>query len=283
MVAPLRRVMVCSPSSAGWDRPDPSWHELGFFHPPVFSTASEQHQQLCQILNEAGTEVIQLPRSEELTLDAVYAHDASFATATGVVILNPGKPNRVVESRAHKEFYASLGVPVLGAVKPPGLAEAGDMVWLDERALLVGRGYRTNQAGIEQLRDILGPQGVSVISAPLPHGAGQAACLHLMSLISLLDEQTALVDPSLLAVETVELLCARGYRLIEIDTSERDTLACNVLSLGHGRLVAIAENIRTNKRLVDTGFEVRSFPGSELCINGSGGPTCLTRPLVRGM
>lgn len=282
MVAPLRRVMVCSPSSAGWGRSDSLWQELGFFHPPGFSAASEQHGHLCRILEEAGAEVVRLPPSEELTLDAVYAHDASFATAAGVVILNPGKPNRVVESRVHKESYASLEVPVLGSMKPPGIAEAGDMVWLDEQTLLVGRGYRTNQAGIEQLRNLLEPQKVNIVSAPLPHGAGPASCLHLMSLISLLDEQTALVDLSLLAVETVELLCARGYRLIEIDTAERDTLACNVLSLGKRRLVALEENIRTNQCLVNAGFEVHSFPGSELCINGSGGPTCLTRPLVRG-
>jgi len=122
---------------------------------------------------------------------------------------------------------------------------------------------------------------VEVISAPLPYGPGPSACLHLMSLISLLDEQTAIVDLPWLAVETVELLKVRGFRLIEIDYSERETLACNVLSLGEKRLLAIEENRKTNDRLRQAGFDVRTFPGSELCINGSGGPTCLTRPLLR--
>ena len=121
-----------------------------------------------------------------------------------------------------------------------------------------------------------------VISAPLPYGPGPSACLHLMSLISLLDEHTALVDLPWLAVETVELLKARGFKLIEIDYSERETLACNVLALGNKGLLAIEENRRTNQRLRESGFEVRTFSGSELCINGSGGPTCLTRPLLRG-
>jgi N-dimethylarginine dimethylaminohydrolase len=147
--------------------------------------------------------------------------------------------------------------------------------------LLVGRGYRTNAAGIEQLRSLLAPKGVDVVAAPLPYGAGPSACLHLMSLISLLDERTAVVDLSWLAVETVELLRQRGYEFIEIDPSERDSLACNVLSLGDRRLLALAENRNTNGRLREAGFDVRTFSGSELCINGSGGPTCLTRPFQR--
>jgi N-dimethylarginine dimethylaminohydrolase len=103
-----------------------------------------------------------------------------------------------------------------------------------------------------------------------------------MSLISLLDEHTAVVDLPWLAVETVELLKSRGFTLIEIVYEERDTLACNVLALGNKRLLAIEENQKTNDRLRRAGFEVRTFPGAELCINGSGGPTCLTRPLLRG-
>jgi N-dimethylarginine dimethylaminohydrolase len=155
-------------------------------------------------------------------------------------------------------------------------------VWLDSKTLLIGHGYRTNAAGIQQVRELLAAKGVGVISAPLPYGPGPSACLHLMSLISLLDEQTALVDLPWLAVETVELLQSRGFRLIEIEYSERDALACNVLALGQKRLLAIEENRKTNDRLRDAGFDVRTFPGSEICINGSGGPTCLTRPVHRG-
>jgi N-dimethylarginine dimethylaminohydrolase len=152
----------------------------------------------------------------------------------------------------------------------------------DQKTLLIGHGYRTNAAGIAQLRVLLAPKGIEVLTAPLPHGPGPSACLHLMSLISLLDEQTALVDLPWLAVETVELLKSRGYKFIEIDPSERDTLACNVLALGGNRLLAIEENHKTNSHLRQAGFDVRTFPGTELCINGSGGPTCLTRPLMRG-
>jgi N-dimethylarginine dimethylaminohydrolase len=156
------------------------------------------------------------------------------------------------------------------------------MVWLDSQTLLIGHGYRTNKSGIDQMRTLLAPKGTEVLSAPLPYGPGPSACLHLMSLISLLDEHTALVDLPWLAVETVQLLQSRGFKFIEIDYSERDTLACNVLALVNKRLLAIEENKNTNNRLRRAGFDVRTFPGSELCINGSGGPTCLTRPLLRG-
>lgn len=284
MVGALQRVLVCTPEAAGWNdgvRRAKS-RDLGFPRAPMFEVAAAQHRALCGILQEAGAEVHYLPASPDLTLDAVYTHDASLATDFGLIAMNPGKANRVAEAAWQREFCGGLGIPALGEVKAPGKTEAGDMVWLDERTLLIGQGYRTNREGIAQMRELLGPHGVEVLAAPLPYGPGPSACLHLMSLFSVLDETTVLVDLPWLAVETVELLKGRGYRFIEIDASERDTLAVNVLSLGKGRLAAIEENQKTNQRLRDAGFEVYTFPGSEICINGAGGPTCLTRPLLRG-
>jgi dimethylargininase len=283
MVGRLQRVLVCSPRAAGWDQASNAdrWQELGFFHPPDFATAQAQHDGLRGQLESAGAEVLLLPGASDLSLDAVYTHDPSLASDYGLIGLHPGKPNRIPEAARHVEFCRSIGIPALGEIQPPGKTEAGDMVWLDSRTLLIGQGYRTNSAGIAQMRALLQPHGVEVISAPLPYGTGPAACLHLMSLISLLDERTALVDLPWLAVETVELLQSRGYRLIEIEYSERDTLACNVLALGDQRLLALDENQKTNLKLRQSGFDVRTFPGSELCVNGGGGPTCLTRPLLR--
>jgi len=305
MVDTLQCVLVCSPRTAGWNQPERAarWRELGFLHPPDFQKAQAEHDRLCHELEAAGAQVVEAPPALDLSLDAVYAHDALLPTDFGLIVMRPGKANRVSEGRHQASLCLRLGVfgarwlsvssqptppldvlaPAMQAkIVPPGTTEAGDMVWLDEKTLLLGHGYRTNAAGIAQMRGLLAPRGVEVIAAPLPYGPGPSACLHLMSLISLLDEETALVDLPWLAVETVELLKSRGYRFIEIEPSERETLACNVLSLGRKRLLALEENKKTNEKLRQAGFDVRTFPGSELCINGSGGPTCLTRPLLRG-
>ena len=283
MSGALERVMVCSPRTAGWNQPERAarWQELGFQHAPDFARAQSQHEALCRELETAGAEVVEMPPAPDLSLDAVYAHDASLPTDYGLIVMRPGKPNRVAEGPHHSAFCLRLTIPMLAKIFAPGTTEAGDIVWLDPKTLLIGHGYRTNAEGIRQMRDLLAPKGIEVLSAPLPYGSGPSACLHLMSLISLLDEHTALVDLPWLAVKTVELLQSRGFNFIEIDPSERDTLACNVLALGNNRLLAVGENRNTNARLRHAGFDVRTFPGSELCLNGSGGPTCLTRPLLR--
>lgn len=284
MTAPLRRVLVCSPRTAGWNQPEKAaaWRSLGLQHPPDFAQAQAQHDALCRELKSTGAEVLELPSSPDLSLDAVYTHDASLATDSGLIVMRPGKPNRLVEGRYHELFSVESQIPILGEIVAPGTTEAGDMVWLDAKTLLIGHGFRTNAAGIAQMRELLAPKGIEVISSPLPYGLGPGACLHLMSLMSILDERTILVDLPWLAVETVELFESRGFNLIEIASAERDTLACNVLALGHKRLLALEENYKTNERLRRAGFQLSTFPGGELCINGGGGPTCLTRPLLRG-
>ncbi len=283
MVAPLRRVLICSPRCAGWDNPDrtPQWGELCYLHQPDVDAARAQHEAMRAQLESAGAEVLALPEANGFSLDAVYCHDASFPTDHGIVALRMGKPARSAEPAKHAEFLAARGVPLLGAIQEPGTAEGGDLVWLDESTILAGRGYRTNTAALDQLRGLLAIDGIVVIAAPLPHGPGPAGCLHLMSLISMLDDRVALVDLEMLAVETVELLCRRGFQFIAIDPTERASLACNVLALGNRRLLALEENRCTNQRLRDAGFDVRTFPGSEISINGGGGPTCLTRSVLR--
>ena len=281
MTGALKRVLVCSPQVAGWGGGD-AWKDLGYFHAPELDRAAAQHAELVGALESAGAEVSVLPRADELTLDAVYAHDASFPTDHGMILMHTGKPNRRGEADVHGRWFASHDTPVLGRIEPPGMTEAGDMVWLDEATVLIGEGYRTNADGIEQVRRLLAPFDVDVITAPLPYGPGPSACLHLMSLVSLVDERVALVDLPWLSVSTVSLLERRGFGLVPMEAGERNTLACNVLALGGRKLLAIAENERTNARLEKAGFHVTTYDGSEISLNGSGGPTCLTRPLLRG-
>ena len=281
----LKRVLVCSPRTAGWNQPERAarWRELGFCRSPDFETAQAQHQSFVSRTGIVGREVEDIAcRRSDLSLDAVYTHDPSLPTDFGLILMHPGKANRVPEGATSRDLLPdSLAFPMLAKIHGPGNPEAGDMVWLDSKTLLIGHGYRTNARASSKCGHCFNPTAWKCFPRHCRTAPDPSACLHLMSLMSLLDEQTVLVDLPWLAVETVELLQARGYRLIEIDYSERDTLACNVLSLGENRLLALEENAKT-KRLRQAGFDVRTFPGSELCVNGGGGPTCLTRPLLRG-
>lgn len=286
MTAPLTRALVTPPSAAGWHDPELQrrWRELGYHRPPEPDRADREHEALRRHLAEAGAEVLELPPAagpEPLSLDALYARDAALITDGGFVELAMGKAARRDEPGHQRRFLEQLGVPRLGRIEPPGTCEAGDLVWLDASTLLAGRSYRTNRAGLEQLARVLAPLAVTVIEVPIPHRRGPETCLHLGSLISPLDEGTALVDLPWLAVETVEELERRGLRLVPSDPVERETLATNVLALGPGKVLALADNPRTHDRLRDAGFAVTTYDGTEISLNGTGGPTCLVLPLRR--
>ena len=177
MTGELLRVMVCPPRNAGWDRADrvALWRELGFHQAPDFTSAQNQHDELCELLKDAGAEVLFLPPGDSLSLDAVYTHDPSLSTDHGLILMNPGKDNRIPETQAHARLAAGLAIKILGEVRAPGKSEAGDIVWLDSLTLLIGCGYRTNQAGVAQIKALLAPKGIEVLSASLPYGPGPAA------------------------------------------------------------------------------------------------------------
>jgi N-dimethylarginine dimethylaminohydrolase len=282
--APLERALVCPPAAAGWLDPAAArgWRELGYRHPPDGALAAEQHGALRRALEDAGVEVLTLPPGGGLSLDALYPRDPTLVTDGGAVRLRMGKAARRGESTHHAAYFARLGIPELGRLEPPATAEAGDLVWLDRRTLLAGRSFRTNRAGIEQLRALLAPLGAEVVEAPIPHGEGAEVCLHLGSLLSPLEERVALVDRPRLAVETVEGLLGRGFELLDAAPEEHATHGANVLALGRRRAVAFSENRQTNERLRRAGFDVSTVPASEIGVNGGGGPTCLVCPLLRG-
>ena len=195
--------------------------------------------------------------------------------------MRPGKTESGGEGQHHGSFTTNLGIPTLAKVIAPGTTEAGDMVWLDAKTLLIGHGYRTNSAGHLADTEFARAQGNRSAFRAVPYGNGPSECLHFMSLISLLDEWTALVDLPWLAVETVELLKARGFRLIEIDYSERGYAGLQRFLAGREAVACDRRESQDERVIASAGFDVRTFPGSEICINGGGGPTCLTRPLLR--
>ena len=283
MVGPLRAVVVKRPEQAfrGASAINAEWKELGFTRPPNLEAAAREHRQLVSLLEAAGARVYFLPEDSRTNLDSIYVHDPVLITNAGAVILQTGKVARRGEGPAMQDALNGLGVPTLGTIEGGATAEAGDMIWLDSRTLLVGRGFRTNQTGIEWLSLLLQPLDVTVIPVPLPYWTGPEDMLHLMSFMSLLDTNLAVVYRKLLPVPLYELLVERGVTLVDILEDEYMTLGCNVLAVAPRRVVMASGNPITRSRLERAGCTVSEFDGSEICIPGAGGPTCLTRPLLR--
>ena len=241
---------------------------------------ASEHEAFCALLADAGAEVVAAEAPLGADPDAIYAFDPALVTDRGAVLLRPGKEARRVEVDAMAADLAEAGVPVAARLESPALAEGGDTLWLDERTLLAGRGYRTNDAGIEALRRAL--PDVEVIAFDLPHLNGAAEVLHLLSLLSPLDADLAVAYLPLMPVRLVELLRERGVELVEVPEEEFWTMGPNVLALAPRVALALGGNDETRRRLERAGVDVRVYRGDEISRKGDGGPTCLTRPLLRG-
>jgi dimethylargininase len=278
MVEPLRRVLVRRPDDAFGNADPTLWH---YVSRPDLEKAQAEHDALVATLQEAGCDVlyheIQLPEHA----DAIFTHDPVIITDQGSIILRMGKEQRRGEEAAIATTLEEHRVPTLTTLEGEATAEGGDLMWLDHDTLAVGRGYRTNAEGLRQLTAILRPLGVEMVEVQLPHGDGPESCLHLMSLISMLDLDLAVVYLPLLPVPFVELLNDRGVSLVQVPDEEYPTMGANVLALAPRRCLMIDGNPRTRKRLEVAGCEVLTYRGEELSLKAEGGPTCLTRPILR--
>jgi len=280
----LTRVAVKHPRDAFIDEPTIArqWRELRFSAPPDLDRASREHDLFVEALCAGGAHVHLLPRAERTTLDSIYVRDASIVCERGLILGAMGKAQRVDEPAAQERACLSGQMPatVAGRIESPGRLEGGDVIWLDPRTLVVGRGYRTNADGIRQLRAILGDD-VEVVEVPLPHWQGQQDVMHLMSLISPIDLDMAVVYSRLLPVPFREWLLDRGIHLVDVPDEEFDSMATNVLALAPKRCLMLAGNPRTRAALERAGADVIEYEGIEISVKGAGGPTCLTRPLER--
>jgi N-dimethylarginine dimethylaminohydrolase len=239
----------------------------------------EEHEAFREILLDFGAEVFVAQTPGPANPDAIYVYDPALVTDEGALLLIPGKEGRRGEVADMFADLTEAGVPVMGKLNPPATAEGGDTLWLDEQTLLVGRGYRTNDEGIRQLAEAL--PGVDVVAFDLPHMRGATEVLHLMSLLSPLDRDLAVAYLPLLPVRLVELLARRGIDLVEVPDEEFETMGPNVLALAPRVALALEGNDETRRRLERAGVDVRVYSGDEISRKGDGGPTCLTRPLLR--
>jgi len=281
MAAPLRRVLMRSAASAMRRAKAQEWH-----YGPGFDSgkAARQHEELAKLVAASGAEIEWLTDADDGLADSVFTHDPSLMTDHGAVILSMGKRLREPEPALHAAAYDRIGVPILGRIEAPGRVEGGDCVWVDTRTLAVGRGVRTNQEGIQQLANLLGPKGISVFGFDLPLWQGEEACLHLQSVVSPLADDLALVYAPLLPTAFYQMLRRHGIVLVEGDAGEfaaSNGLSLNVLATAPRQVIAVAGFPKTLAAMEAAGCAVQTFEADALCIACEGGPTCLTRPVLR--
>jgi len=270
----LERVLVRPPLAEDAER----WREYGWRAAPDHAAAAAEHELLCGILESAGAEVV-VSRHDPGNPDAIYVYDPVLVGARGAVLLRPGKEERRGEPAAISPSLAAADVPVAAELADPVRAEGGDTVWLDERTLLVGIGYRTNEAAVPALTDAF--PGVDVVAFDLPHWNGSGEVMHLMSFISPLDRDLALVYARIAPVRLLELLAERGISVVDVPDEEFESQGPNVLALGPRQALALDGNPETRRRMEQAGVDVVVYRGDEISRKGDGGPTCLTRPLLR--
>lgn len=278
MIAPLKTVLVKRPEEAFAVEDPVVWH---YTARPDLAIAWQEHDALASLLRQAGTEVMYHDEPQPEHADAIFTFDPAIVTDKGAIILSMGKPQRRGEEAVMARRFESLGVPIHYTLHGDARAEGGDLLWLDQDTLAVGLGFRTNAEGLRQLREALAAIGGSVLPVELPYYTGPEACLHLLSLLSIVDDRLAVVYPPLIAVPFWQELKRRDFRLIEVSDKEFASMGTNVLALAPGKCLMLEGNPITQRKLEEAGCEVVTYKGNEISHKAEGGPTCLTRPIWR--
>lgn len=283
MVDEIKYVLVKHPQASHQNQAtmDEQWRKLFYTGPQRYETVLQEYTEFVGLLERFGLEIGYLPPDATTGLDSIYAHDPLVISTKGAILCNMGKVARQAEPAAAARYLQQVGVPILGQITGEGRLEGGDVCWIDERTVAVGEGYRTNAEGIRQLRVLLGDAVDEVIPVPLPHWTGPDDCLHLLSFISPVDHDLAVVYSRMMPVPFRQLLLTRGMRLVEVPDEEYESMACNVLAVAPRQCIMLAGNPITQQRLEAAGATVWTYAGVELCLKGGGGPTCLTRPILR--
>lgn len=278
MIGKIERVLVKHPGDAYVDDETlrAQWEGLNYSACPDYDKAVTEFERFVDLLKRFIPEIHYLPKDPRVTVDSIYAHDSVIITKHGAILCNMTREQRRYEPAAMKDVMPALGIPVLGAIRDEARLESGDIVWIDERTLAVGRGGRTNNEGIRQLRQLIKDFVDELIVVDLPPEA-----FHLMGIISLIDENLAVINSTRLPKPFRQWLVHRGFELLDVPPGESETLACNILALAPRQCILLSGNRQTQDILTRKGVEVLTYSGEEISLKGSGGPTCLTRPLLR--
>ena len=280
VVDPIRRVLVRRPDDAFAVEDPDRWH---YTSRPDLPTAQAEHDALVEVLRQTGAEILYHEGAQPDRADAIYVFDPVLITDEGAVILRMGKDLRRGEESAMAAKLQELGVPTRFTLQGEAIAEGGDLLWLDEQTLYAGIGFRTNSEGVRQLAQGLQSSGVRVVGVDLPYFTGPEACLHLLSLISLVDHDVAVVYPPLLPVGLWQELQRRKIRIVQVPELEFPSMGPNVLALAPGECLMLEGNPITQGRLEAAGCSVHTYRGQEISLKAEGGPTCLTRPILRAV
>ncbi|MBY0121427.1 dimethylarginine dimethylaminohydrolase family protein [Bacillus sp. S/N-304-OC-R1] len=283
MYKQLRTVIVKHPNEAfkSQEHLNKEWERFNYLEEPNFAEAQKEYEEFLSILRKHVDTIEFLPASDEVGLDSLYAHDPVKFTGKGAMILKSGKKLRQNEAVIYKQFLQEKNIPIIGELTGDAVADGGDIVWLDDRTILVGRGYRTNDEAIRQIKEMTKDLVDEFIVVQLPHDQGENECLHLMSFISMVDSDLAVVYSRLMPVFMRQLLVEKGIQFVEVPEEEYLTLGCNVLALAPRVCVIPAGNPSTKEQLLAAGATVYEYQGREISYLGTGGPTCLTCPVVR--
>ncbi len=257
------------------------WKGLHYLSRPDFDLAVKEYEFFKKTLKNNDTRVYHFPKDTSVQIDSIYCRDAAIATDYGMILCNMGKSGRKEEPNAQRQVYLKNKISIFGEITAPGTLEGGDVAWLDQTTLAVGLTYRTNKEGIQQLKDLLEPKGIEVIQVELPHYKGPLDVFHLMSILSPVDKNLAVVYSPLMPIKFRNELINRGFVLIEVPDEEFESMGCNVLAIAPRKCMMVKGNPKTEKALLDAGCEVIVYEGEQISIKGGGGPTCLTRPILR--
>lgn len=283
MTGRIRTVMIKKPETAfiSQEHLNREWQKFNYLDSPVYPDVLKEYDIFEKVLRQHVDRILYLPRSDTVGLDSIYSHDSLKVTRKGAVYFNTGKELRRMESFEAQKILEASGVPTLGRIHAPGLMEGGDVVWINERTVAIGLGYRTNMAGIEQFKILTRDLIDEYIVVPMPHADGRDECLHLMSLISMVNPNLAVVYSRYIPVVFRQSLLDRGMELIEVNDTEYANLGSNVLALAPDTCLIMEGNPEIKKALESKGCEVYTYPGRNLSFYGTGGPTCLTCPVWR--
>lgn len=254
--------------------PASGWYWRGREIPDI-ATQQAQHDALVAALREEGAEVVFLHRCAPGRMKSVYTRDQVIAVDGGAIICRMGAPIRRGEEAPASETLARLGMPILRTIHGTGIMEGGSFAFITPSVAVVGLSSRVNEAGADQVEEVLRVQGVKLLRV---HLTGYR--LHIDGAFVMIDVDTAIINPVQLPFWFLETLKEMRIRTIEVHP-EDPAWTVNCLAVRPGRvLMADRVSPRTAEALDKAGISVRLVP-YDAVYQGGGGIHCSTAPLIR--